>query len=246
MRPQKRSGMFSESEEKIWKAWRPMMFLPPGRETATYLELRDQAGKLTTRGCDLAFLLSMAHGYATMRLLETLRRESRGHKQLSKLQKMNQYLAATREQSVQQAEDLAVVVERLQRETSRLPLAPQDLASGLAAFVGLPGMLHRYSEGLKPAPRQENRASELRTWRCAYLVQLIEHVRSKGVKHFWQPLAALVSCCQPRWVAIDYIDEKPYYKLSQDPQPLQRTPNQLRQEYFNIPRSKRSSLPQFG
>ena len=46
--------------------------------------------------------------------------------------------------------------------------------------------------------------------------------------------------------SIDYIDEAPYFKLSQDPHPLQRSPNQLRQEYLNIPASKRSSLPRFG
>ena len=43
----KHGSVFTQSEEKIWKAWRPMMFLPPDRETSTYLQLRGQAAKLT-------------------------------------------------------------------------------------------------------------------------------------------------------------------------------------------------------
>ncbi len=35
MRPQKRSGVFTEPEEEIWKAWRPMMFFPLDRETSS-------------------------------------------------------------------------------------------------------------------------------------------------------------------------------------------------------------------
>ena len=245
MRPQKRSGMFTETEEEIWKAWRPMMVFPPDRETSTYLQLRDQAGKLTTRACDLAFLLSMSNGYASLRLLENLRRDSRSRKRLSKSEKISSYLAATRDESTRLAESLALVLERRQAEVWRLKLADGDVASRFAASTGFAEILRRYCEVVHQAQR-ENRADELRTWRRAHLVQLVDHVRSRGVKHFWQPLAALVSCCQPRGVAIDYIDEAPYFKLSQDPHPLQRSPNQLRQEYLNIPASKRSSLPRFG
>ena len=245
MRFPKRGRVFSEEQEKIWKAWRPLMHLPADRAPAAYLQLRDEAGKLTVRGCDLAFLFSMANGYATLRLLESLRRESRRPKGLSQSEKISRYLAATRDQSVKQAEDLAVVLEALQKEISRLKLAPQDLASGLAAVEGLPGMLRRYRDVTKQAHREENRASELRTWRRAYLVQLVDHVKAKGVKHFWKPLAALVSCLQPKHVVFDYVDETPYYKLSRDPDPLQRHPNQLRQEYLNVTPSMRSSLPKF-
>ena len=245
MRPQKHSEEFTESEEKIWKASRSMMFFPPGRETATYLELRDQGGKLTARGCDLAFLLSTANSYATFRLLENLARESRSRKDLSKSRKISSYLAATRDESARLAESLALVLEQRRAELLRLKLADQDVARRFAESVGLAEILRTYGKVVHQA-RGENRADELRTWRQAHLVQLVDHVRSKGVRHFWQPLAALVSCCQPQGVAFDYIDEAPYFKLSQDPHPLQRSPNQLRQEYRNIPRSKRSALPQFG
>ena len=42
MRTHRRSPVFTESEEEIWKAWRSTMFFPRDRETATYLQLRDQ------------------------------------------------------------------------------------------------------------------------------------------------------------------------------------------------------------
>ena len=231
MRSPKRDRVFSAEQEKIWKAWRPLMHLPPHRATAAYLQLRDEVGKLTVRGCDLAFLFAMAKGYATLRLLESLHRGSQGNKKLSKSEKISRYLVATRDQSVKKAEDLAVVLEVLQKAIARLKLPPQDLAGVLAAFDGLNGMLHRYCKAMKQAHREENRASELRTWRRAYLVQLVDHVKAKGVKHLWKPVAALVSCSQPKQVTFDYVEQPPYFRLSQDPDPLQRHPNQLRQEY---------------
>ena len=245
MRTHRRSGVFTEPEEEIWKAGRPLMFFPPAREISTYRQLRYQAGKLTTRGCDLAFLLSASNSYATFRLLENLSRGSRSRKDLSKSKKISRRLAATRDESVRLAESLALVLEQRRAELLRLKLTDVDVANRLAASAGLAEILCEYCEVVHQA-RRENRADELRTWRRAHLVQLVDHVRSRGVKHFWQPLAALVSCCQPRGVAIDYIDEAPYFKLSQDPHPLQRSPNQLRQEYLNIPASKRSSQPRFG
>ena len=240
----KRGSVFTQSEEKIWKAWRPMMFLPPDRETSTYLQLRGQAAKLTARGCDLAFLLSTSDGYASFRLLEQLSRESRCHQSLSKSEKIGRYLAETRDESDRLAESLALVLERRQAEFSRLQLNP-DVVGRFATSSGLAAILRRYGEVVRQDQRG-NRADELRTWRRAHLVQLVDHVTSKGVKHFWQPLAALVSCHQPRDVAVDYIDQAPYWKLVQDPHPLQRSPNQLRLEYLNTARSKRSSLPRFG
>ena len=45
MRSPKRDRVFSGEQEKIWKAWRPLMHLPPQRATAAYLQLRDEVGK---------------------------------------------------------------------------------------------------------------------------------------------------------------------------------------------------------
>jgi hypothetical protein len=216
-----------------------MMFFPPDQKTSSFLQLRADVGKLTARGCDLAFLLAKSNDYATFRLLEHLSRESRSRKNLSRLKNISSYLAATRNESARLAETLAETLERRQAEVSRLQLSAIDHESRFAASVGLAPLLRRYCEVVRQAQRK-NTAEELRTWRRAHLVQLVNHVTGKGVKHFWQPLAALVSCCQPRGVAIEYIEGSPYFKLTQDPQPLQRTPNQLRQEYLKIPRSQRS------
>ena len=45
MRSPKRDRVFSGEQEKIRKAWRPLMHLPPQRATAAYPQLRDEVGK---------------------------------------------------------------------------------------------------------------------------------------------------------------------------------------------------------
>ena len=119
MRPHKHSRTFTELEEEVWKAWRPMMFFPRGQETLTYRQLCVQAGKLTARGCDLAFLLAKSNDYATFRLLEHLGRESRSRQNLSRSEKISSYLAAARDESARLAETLAETLERRQAEVTR-------------------------------------------------------------------------------------------------------------------------------
>ena len=233
----KKAVAFTKIEEKIWKSWRPMMRFSLGHEEVEYFEVRENVAKLTAKGCDLAFLFQHAYGYATMRSGEELRRERVKRPRPTKLEKKTRYVSTAQGKVVEQAKKLAGGIEALRDHVNRAGLTYRYVGDCLARFETLPEQLRSFAEALDAARQPTNRASELEDWRRERLVLLVNHVKTHGVKQFWKPLAALVSCWRPQSVQMEWTEEFPNVTHSESEQPLRRTAEKLRLEYSRISRT---------
>ena len=232
----KKRVAFTEIEEKIWKGWRPLMRFPLGEAVAEYLALREKVGKLTARGCDLAYLFEQANLYATLRSGEEFRRERVSRPQSTKLEKKTRYVSTAQGKVVEQAEKLGGGIEALRDHVNRAGLTYRYVGDCLARFETLPEQLRSFAEALDAARQPTHPASELEDWRRERLVLLVNHVKTHGVKQFWKSLAALVSCWRPQSVHMEWTEEFPNFTHSESEQPLRRTAEKLRLEYSRISR----------
>lgn len=233
MRHPRKNVTFPEDEERILADLRYYLWLTPGKKEAQYRDFRSQLWKLTSKGCDLQFLANNAATYAQLHSLDLIHRDMAKLRPTTGLEKRVASVASASLDLCRAIRDVQVQLDDLRRQALGVG-EPCKLIVSLIDSATLQEGLGRLADGLEAhlgTRKGSNRSEELKRWKSDRLIEMVRHVKERGVKQFWKPLASLVSHWVPDQTAMEWKEAYPNFSLLQSPVALRRSGDQLRKEY---------------